>query len=97
MNDSTSKAFWKLGKVEQLISEKDGKVRVASVKVSSSNGKSQLLKRMIQHLIPIEVQAESNVPVPHLQQHSFKSRNWQLTAIQSARYQSGIKRFKENC
>ena len=54
-NDSTSRAFWKLGKVEQLIPGKDGKVRAAIVKVSSSNGKNQLLKRAIQHLIPIEV------------------------------------------
>ena len=54
-NDSTSTAFWKLGKVEQLIPGKDGKVRAAIVKVSSSNGKTQLLKRVIQHLVPIEV------------------------------------------
>ena len=54
-NDSTSRAFWKLGKVEQLILGKDGKVRAAIVKVSSSNGNNQLLKRVIQHLIPLEV------------------------------------------
>ena len=41
-NDSTSRAFWKLGKVEQLIPGKDEKVRAAIVKVSSSNGKNQL-------------------------------------------------------
>ena len=54
-NDSTFRAFWKLGKVEQLIPGKDGKVRAAIVKVSSSNGNNQLLKRVIQHLIPLEV------------------------------------------
>ena len=48
-NDSTSRAFWKLGKVEHLIPGKDGQVRAAIVKVSSSNGKNQLLKRVIQH------------------------------------------------
>lgn len=63
-NDSTSRAFWKLGKVEQLIPGKDGKVRAAIVKVSSGNGKNQLLKRVIQHLIPIEVRSESNIPMP---------------------------------
>ena len=66
-NDSTSRAFWKLGKVEQLIPGKDGKVRAAIVKVSSSNGKNQLLKRVIQHLIPIEVRSESNIPMPRPQ------------------------------
>ena len=66
-NDSTSRAFWKLGKVEQLIPGKDGKVRAAIVKVSSSNGKNQLLKRVIQHLIPIEVRSESNIPIPRPQ------------------------------
>ena len=59
-NDSTSRAFWKLGKVEQLIPGRDGKVRSAIIKVSSNNGKTQLLKRVIQHLVPIEVRAESN-------------------------------------
>ena len=58
-NDSTSKAFWKLAKVEELLPGNDGKIREAIVKVPRINGKSQLLKRVVQHLIPIEVQAES--------------------------------------
>ena len=58
-NDSTSRAFWKLAKVEELLPGNDGKIRAAMVKVPRINGKSQLLKRVVQHLIPIEVQAES--------------------------------------
>ena len=58
-NDSTSRAFWKLAKVEELLPGNDGKIRAAIVKVPRINGKSQLLKRVVQHLIPIEVQAES--------------------------------------
>ena len=58
-NESTSKAFWKLAKVEELLPGNDGKIRAAIVKVPRINGKSQLLKRVVQHLIPIEVQAES--------------------------------------
>ena len=50
-NDSTSRAFWKLEKVEELL----------IVKVPRINGKSLLLKRVVQHLIPIDVQAESTV------------------------------------
>ena len=59
-NDSTSRAFWKLGKVEQLIPGRDGKVRSAIVKVPNNNGKTQLLKRVIQHLAPIDVRADLN-------------------------------------
>ena len=70
-NDSTPRAFWKLGKVEQLIPGKDGNVRAAVVKVANGNGKTQLLKRVIQHLIPIEVRAEPNDrQVPQPQSHS---------------------------
>ena len=58
-NESTSRAFWKLAKVEELLPGNDGKIRAAIVKVPRINGKSQLLKRVVQHLIPIEVQAES--------------------------------------
>ena len=58
-NDSTSRAFWKLAKVKELLPGNDVKIRAAIVKVPRINGKSQLLKRVVQHLIPIEVQAES--------------------------------------
>ena len=58
-NDSTSRAFWKLAKVEELLAGNDGKIIAAIVKVPRINRKSQLLKRVIQYLIPIEVQAES--------------------------------------
>lgn len=58
-NDSTSRAFWKLAKVKELLQGNDGKIRAPIVKVPRINGKSQLLKRVVQHLIPIEVQAES--------------------------------------
>ena len=80
-NDSTSRAFWKLGKVEQLIPGRDGKVRSAIIKVSSNNGKTQLLKRVIQHLVPIEVRPESNnsqvqrPPSTQLQERHSNSTN----------------------
>ena len=38
-NDSTSKAFWRLGKVEQLIPGRDRNFRAAFVQVSSKNGR----------------------------------------------------------
>lgn len=74
-NDSTSRAFWKLGKVEQLIPGRDVKVRATIVKVSSKNGKTQLLKRVIQHLVLIEVRVESNNKYSNPQIRSYKNRN----------------------
>ena len=44
-NDSTSRAFWKLGKVEELIPGKDGNVRAAVVKVANNSGRPSLLRR----------------------------------------------------
>ena len=47
---STSKAFWKLGKVEELLPGNDGKVGAAIFKVPRNNGTTQFLKRVVQHL-----------------------------------------------
>ena len=58
-NDYTSRAFWKLEEVVELLPGNDGGIRAAIVKVLRINRKSLLLKRVVQHLIPIEVQAES--------------------------------------
>ena len=97
-NDSTSRAFWKLGKVEQLIPGRDGKVRSAIIKVSSNNGKTQLLKRVIQHLVPIEVRAESNnSQVQRPQVRSYKNRNQVVIAIQPISDHAEMQQFKENC
>ena len=52
-NDSTKRNFWKLGKVEQLLMGEDCIVRAAVVRVKRE--RSQLLRRSIQLLIPIEV------------------------------------------
>ena len=60
-NDSTSRAFWKLAKVEELIPGADGNVRAAIVKVASSDRRPVYLRRVVQHLIPIEVKAVNAV------------------------------------
>ena len=56
-NDSTSRIYWKLAKVEELIYGADGKARAAVVKVANNTNRPVYLRRVIQHLIPIEVQA----------------------------------------
>ena len=75
-NDSTSRAIWKLAKVKELLPGNDVKIRAAIVKVPRINGKSQLLKRVVQDLIPIKIQAESTdnqlrvIQVSHCKNHN---------------------------
>ena len=59
-NDSTNRIHWKIARVEELIPGADGKVRAAIVKVGTSDKRSTYLRRVIQHLIPIEVKSSSN-------------------------------------
>lgn len=58
-NDSTSRAFWKLAKVEELIPGRDRNVRAAVVKVVNNSGRPSHLRRVVQHLVPIEVKVHS--------------------------------------
>ena len=55
-SDSTNRMFWKIGKVEELQPGRDGKVRSALVRVCGDKRQTQLLRRPVQHLVPIEVQ-----------------------------------------
>ena len=55
-NDQAKRAFWKLCKVSELLTGKDGNVRAARVEVTSSRGK-HLFRRPIQHLVPLEIRA----------------------------------------
>ena len=54
-NDKTNRNFWRLGKVVELISGDDGVVRAAKVRVGNENGRSDVLRWTIQHLVPLEV------------------------------------------
>ena len=56
-NESTSRIYWKLAKVEELIYGADRKARAAVVKVANNTNRPVYLRTVIQHLIPIEVQA----------------------------------------
>ncbi|CAB4000864.1 Hypothetical predicted protein [Paramuricea clavata] len=57
-NDSTSRNLWKLAKIEELLSGRDGTIRSAVVKVANDTRNPVLLKRVIQQLIPIEVRSD---------------------------------------
>jgi len=71
----------KLATVEELLLGSDGKVRVAIVKVASSDGKPQILCRSVKHLFPIEVRSEltqtpniNNSPSPIPESNERSSR-----------------------
>ena len=56
-NDQTCRSFWKLVKIEQLLKGDDELVRAVIVKVLGGDNKVQLLRQLIQHLIPVERKA----------------------------------------
>lgn len=58
--ESTARCMWKLAKVVELLPGSDGKVRAAIVKVANSNTRPLYLRRVVQHLIPIEVKANND-------------------------------------
>ena len=61
-NENTSRMYWKLARVENLLRSKDKIVRSAEVKVlSNDNKRTVVLRRPIQHLISPEVQDTSGV------------------------------------
>ena len=59
--DKTSRGFWRLGKIEELIVSKDKRVRGATVKVSSPTGRMTLINRPLSKLFPVEVK-DRNIP-----------------------------------
>ena len=53
-NDRTNRNFWRLGRVEDLIPGDDGVVRAAKVRVSNETGRTEVLRRSIEHLVCLE-------------------------------------------
>ena len=53
--EGVSRGKWRLGKVEELITGKDGETRGAKVKVLTKKGKPMYLSRPVQGLYPLEV------------------------------------------
>ena len=60
-NDSTSRMFWKLARVKELIESTDGVIRAAKVCVlNSGKGRVTELRRPIQHLVPLELRLSTD-------------------------------------
>ena len=54
-NENQQRRFWKLAKVQSLIIRRDGKIRGATLRVSSRSGKSTVLQHPTTLLYPLEV------------------------------------------
>uniref|UniRef100_A0A1X7UEA9 DUF5641 domain-containing protein n=1 Tax=Amphimedon queenslandica TaxID=400682 RepID=A0A1X7UEA9_AMPQE len=54
-SDEKKRGFWSAGRVEELLTGRDGNVRAAVVRVCAGSRRFKLLRRPIQRLFPIEV------------------------------------------
>lgn len=68
-DESYPRGLWRLGRIEELLSGADGRVRGVRVKVLSKGGQVKIIRRPIQHIYPLEVRSfvESTVaqtPIP---------------------------------
>ena len=102
-NENMKHSFWKLCRIVEFLSGKDGHVRAAKILVLSQKGKV-ILKRPLQHLIPLEVQcSDTSSIVPQARVDSSvlqkaatcSARAPQLTAPpqgQVANQSAGLKR-----
>ena len=61
-NEQVKRAFWKLCKVEELLTGADGSTRAAKVSVISNDGNKKVLVRSLKHLIPLEIEI-SHLPL----------------------------------
>ena len=83
-NDSKPRAFWKLATVEELVPGKDGMIRAAIVRSTDKAIKPLRLRRVIQHLIPLEVRATSELSATKTPQETaniIESRSRRTAAI----------------
>ena len=99
-DEMTKCAFWRLGIVTELLTGRDDLARATIVKTVNSE-RTQLLRRSIKHLIPVELNInvetsdDSSVPVTN-NDHQDLSSSSGLTQRRAAAI-SGEKRRQLNC
>ena len=54
-DENSSRGSWRLGRVEELIRSKDGKIRGVSIKIVTPKGRSCVINRPVSNLYPLEV------------------------------------------
>ena len=60
LHEAKPRAFWRLARVKQLITGRDGRVRAAILAVPSGNGQTSTFQRPIQLLYPLETDVKTN-------------------------------------
>ena len=58
--DKTQRQMWRVGRIMELLPDRDGNVRSARVRVLSEGGREQEITRPLQRLYPLEVTAEED-------------------------------------
>lgn len=58
-SEDKHRGFWKLGRIERVLSSQDGEIRGAVARVHQGGNRTTLLKRPIQRLYPIEVRCNT--------------------------------------
>ena len=60
--DSLPRGFWKLARVIELITGRDGRHRGAVIRVPTKDGRTTILRRPLQLLYPLEIKSEDPEP-----------------------------------
>ena len=63
-NNSTSRMFWKLALVEELLPGRDGIVKAAQVKIVNTEQNCRIFTRSVKHLVLLELNANSQTKLP---------------------------------
>ena len=56
-NEGTTRQFWKLGIVTELLPSKDQEIRSVKVRVVTGKDQTIILKRSVTHLVPVEIKS----------------------------------------
>lgn len=56
-DESHPRGMWRLGRIEELLSSVDGRIRGVRVRVLSKGGQVKIIRRPIQHVYPLEVRS----------------------------------------
>ena len=70
--EGLKKGFWKIGRIENLIKGQDDLVRGAELRISSRGKKPLVIKRPLQSLFPLEVNATEAVKHDELKKERVK-------------------------
>ena len=62
VHDDKPRGFWRLARIENVITGRDGQIRGAILRVASEKGRSTTLQRPLQRLYPLEIECYVKEP-----------------------------------